>query len=111
MWGKRARHKQQRLLLYGMGLALRLPSFPQYGCCHSYRSTYGTDTPSYKYGGSSYLFSAMSFGLVIAVAGAVAKEREELKQRSLQATKENSLQETREGEDTDAQRQEAENNQ
>lgn len=111
VWGKRARHKQQRLLLYGMGLLFVFQAFLNMGVATATAPLMGQTLPLISTGGSSYLFSAMSFGLVIAVAGAVTKEREELKQRSLQATEENSLQETREGEDTHAQRQEAENNQ
>lgn len=78
-WGKKARRKQQSLILYGMGLLYVFQALLNMGVASDLLPLMGQTLPLISTGGSSFLLSAFSFGVTISVSTAIREEREQLK--------------------------------
>lgn len=77
-WGKKAPRKQQRLILYGMGLLYVFQALLNMGVASDLIPLMGQTLPLISMGGSSYLLSAFSFGVTIAVSTAIKEERDNI---------------------------------
>lgn len=83
-WGKKAMHKQQQLLLYGMGLLYVFQALLNMGVASALFPLMGQTLPLISTGGSSFLFTAFSYGFTMAVVASIREEREEIKRRAIQ---------------------------
>lgn len=85
-WAKKTRNKQQRIILMGMGLLYVIQALLNMGVASGLFPLMGQTLPLISKGGSSFLFTALSYGIVLAITTAIQKKREEIKARALEQT-------------------------
>ena len=82
VYARNTRNKQQQLLLYGIGLLYVFQAMLNMGVASDLFPLMGQTLPLISAGGSSFLFTAFSFGFVQAITARIREDR--IQQKALQ---------------------------